>query len=315
MRLSLVLLLACVLLACDKLSDHTDKVNESAESTAEVIKPAEPERANHGIWSGAAYEPTYVEMELKQVSPHVYYVEGNAGAPTDFDGFMSNASVVVTDEGVLVFDSLGTPSLAYLLLNKIREITDKAVVKVVVSHYHADHIYGLQVFKQRGAEVIAPLGAKDYLESDSSKSRLEERRESLFPWVNESTYLVQPDVFVAKDTRFTLGGVQFIVRLLGAAHSNGDLMLYVVQDKVLLADAIVPGHGPASTQAVQVLDFTHDYLQYLQTTMQDAVDELIPFDEAYKMTDWSAYEKLPAFRVNRNNAYFMYLALEQASVN
>lgn len=349
-------LLTCVLLACNKFGDDPTVSEQSLQSTEAApprvvpsltVTPAGPERSNSGIWVGSTYEPTYVNMELKQISPHVYYVEGFAGAPTDFDGFMSNAAVIVTDEGVVVFDSLGTPSLAYLLLSKIREITNKPLVKVVVSHYHADHIYGLQVFKQRGAEIMAPVGATEYLESAESKNRLEERRESLFPWVNESTYLVKPDVLVEKDTRFTLGGLHFIVRVLGATHSNGDMMLYVVQDKVLLAgdlifegrlpfisgsqpdnwllqlknlrtiniSAIVPGHGPASTEPLKVLNFTHDYLQYVQKTMQDAVDDLTPFDDAYLAADWSHYEKLPAFQVNRNNAYYIFLALEQASVN
>ena len=43
------------------------------------------------IWAGSGYEPTDVAMELKQASPHVYYVQGQAGTPTEHDGFISNA--------------------------------------------------------------------------------------------------------------------------------------------------------------------------------------------------------------------------------
>jgi len=66
---------------------------------------------------------------------------------------------------------------------KIKKITDKPIVKVVVTHYHADHIYGLQVFKELGAEIIAPDGVYEYIDSEGATSRLEERRFSLDPWV------------------------------------------------------------------------------------------------------------------------------------
>lgn len=90
------------------------------------------------------------------MSKHVYYVMGKAGIATDNQGFISNAGFVITDEGVVIFDALGTPSLAAALLERIRKITDKPIKRVVMSHYHADHIYGLQVFKEAGATIYAP---------------------------------------------------------------------------------------------------------------------------------------------------------------
>ena len=79
----------------------------------------------------------------------VYYIEGLSGVPdTVNEGHTSNAGFVVTPAGVVVFDGLGTPALGYRLLQRIREVTDQPVKYVVVSHYHADHIYGLQAFKE-----------------------------------------------------------------------------------------------------------------------------------------------------------------------
>ena len=298
------------------------------------------------IWLNSKYEPTHVDMELKQVSPHVYYVQGPPGAPTDFDGFMSNAAVVITKNEIVVFDALGTPSLAYLLLSKIRAVSDKPIKTVIVSHYHADHIYGLQVFKELGAKIIAPIGAKDYLASDTAEGRLKERRESLFPWVNENTYVVKPDQYIEQVTTLSIGDVQLEIHPLGSTHSNGDQSVYIKPDRVLLAgdlmfegripfvagstpqhwlenlkaidpkdiSVVVPGHGPASTHPVEAVRFTQDYLEYLMEKMGAAVEELTPFDEAYKATDWSRYEKMPAFQANRMNAYFMFLGLEAQSM-
>lgn len=298
------------------------------------------------IWTDVPYESTSVAMEAIQVSPHSYYVQGPPGTPTDNDGFMSNAGFVVTDEGVVVFDSLGTPSLGYLLLSKIRQITDKPIVKVVVSHYHADHIYGLQVFKELGAEVIAPIGAKDYLSSPAAEGRLKQRRETLFPWVDEKTYLVKPDRFIDKPYQFKLGGLDFVIQPLGSTHSDGDQTLYVKQDQALFAgdlvfegripfiagskpkhwmenlaaldasklEVIVPGHGPASHEPKKALKFTLGYLHFVHDNMAIAVENLVPFDEAYAAMAWARYEKLPAAQANRMNAYSVYLGLEAASV-
>ena len=81
----------------------------------------------------SVYAPTSVEMEVKKVSDHVYYVEGVPGIATDNEGFISNAGFIVTGDGVVVFDSLGTPSLANKLVSKIREITDQPIKKVIHS--------------------------------------------------------------------------------------------------------------------------------------------------------------------------------------
>lgn len=289
------------------------------------------------------YAPVSVEMEVKKVSDHVYYVEGIPGVATDNEGFISNSGFVITEEGVVVFDSLGTPSLAHKLLGKIKEITDQPILKIIVSHYHADHIYGLQVFEEIGAEISAPKGAQSYLQSEVSKERLEERRFSLDPWVNEDTRLLLPDKTISKSETFELGEVTFTINYMGKAHSDGDLTLLVEPDKVLFSgdiifegrvpfvgsadtrnwldtltkletdglSTLIPGHGAASTEPNKTISLTRAYLAYLREQMGAAVDEFIPFDEVYSNTDWSQFSHLPAFEQgNRINAYQVYLSME-----
>jgi glyoxylase-like metal-dependent hydrolase (beta-lactamase superfamily II) len=289
------------------------------------------------------YSPSSVEMKLQQVGPHSYYVQGAAGVATDNQGFISNAGFVVTNAGVVVVDALGTPSLAVKLRKLIAQVTDQPVVRVITTHYHADHIYGLQVFKDEGAQIWAPAGALAYLASPQAKERLEERRFSLDPWVNDRTHLVTPDHIVNENTSFRLGGIEFRLDLLGAAHSDGDMSIFVQPDRVLYSGdiifegripyvgdantkqwlaaltamqtdglaALVPGHGPAASDPAGAIAATRDYVGYLRQVMGAAVDELQDFDSAYRAADWSRFEKLPAFAAaNRRNAYQVYLSME-----
>jgi glyoxylase-like metal-dependent hydrolase (beta-lactamase superfamily II) len=289
------------------------------------------------------YAPVGVDMELKQVSEHVYFVEGVPGVPTDNEGFISNAGVVVTGAGVVVFDALGTPSLAHRLLEKIREITEQPVVRVIVSHYHADHVYGLQVFADLDAEILAPAGSDLYLASENATQRLEERRFTLDPWVNDNTRLVYPDRMLKEGTQFRLGDVDFTVTVVGNAHSDGDMTLYVEPDRVLFSGdiifegrvpflgdsntrlwtevlrrmeqeklvALVPGHGGVAEEPDKAIRMTRRYIEFLRERMKQAVDEMIPFDAVYAEIDWSEFEDLPAFaEANRRNAYQVYLSLE-----
>ena len=289
------------------------------------------------------YAPIGVDMRLEQITPDIYYVQGKAGIATDNQGFVSNAGFVITGDGVVVFDALGTPALGFALLRLIRAQTDQPIRRVYTSHYHADHVYGLQVFKAAGASVHAPLGANDYLESGIAAERLDERRFSLEPWVDEDTYLVPPDEIVARSSSFTLGGKHFTINYQGKAHSDGDLVMLVEPDLVLFSGdlifegripfigngdtahwletlerlettglrALVPGHGPASFEPAATLALTREYLAFMRENLARGVEELMSFDEIYAATDWSRFAHLPAFEAgNRINAYQVYLSLE-----
>jgi glyoxylase-like metal-dependent hydrolase (beta-lactamase superfamily II) len=289
------------------------------------------------------YPESTVDMTLSRVSEHVYYVQGAAGIATDNEGFISNAAAVLTDEGWVVVDALGSPSLAEKFLGLLRDLSDRPLLKLIVTHYHADHIYGIQVFKDLGAEIIAPAGFDLYLDSPMAQERLEERRLSLSPWVNETTRLVGPDRILAADERLSVGGVDFTITYLGAAHSDGDLAVLVENDGVLISGdiifegrvpftgsadtghwlevlrnlqtvdlhALIPGHGPAAKDPNGAIALTLRYLSYVRRVMSRAVDEMTPFAEAFDAADWSEFEHLPAYEAaHRRNAYGVYLSLE-----
>ena len=299
--------------------------------------------------SGVAHAAEEIVLTPQRVSEHVWFFQGAAGVASAANkGFMSNAGFVVTNDGVVAFDALGTAALGRAMVAAIGTVTPTPIRRVVVSHYHADHIYGLQALKAAGAEIWAQRKAEIYLASDVATSRLAQRRAELYPWVDENTRLVAPDVWVDGNTDFRLGGITFRLIYSGGAHSPEDTLMFVVEDRVLFsgdllfagrvpfvgnADSrgwlaamskmiaveplvVIPGHGPPSTDVARDLATTRDYLAYLREQMGRAVKDFVPFDDAYARTDWSRFASLPAFaEANRINAYGTYLRMEQEELD
>ena len=194
------------------------------------------------------YPPLTIPLKIDQVpGKPVWYSTGNPGIPgKDNEGNTSNAGFVVTADGVVVFDALGTPSLGWALLQDIRKITDKPVRYVVLSHYHADHIYGLQAFRDHtGAVIIAQDRAREYKEENEetaderANQRLDQRRAALAPWVDDKTRVVPPDITYNDRLTLTFGGKRFEMIYAGPAHSASDMMMMVEPDGVLFAGDIV----------------------------------------------------------------------------
>jgi glyoxylase-like metal-dependent hydrolase (beta-lactamase superfamily II) len=296
-----------------------------------------------------AAQNTEIELTPRRASEHVWYFQGESGmASTANKGFMSNAGFVVTADQVVVFDALGSVPLGEAMIAAIHKITPLPITLVVVSHYHADHFYGLQAFKAVGAEVWAHENAKAYLASPLAEERLAQRRRDLFPWVDEATRLVPPDRYLEGDLKFSRGGLDFTILDVHGAHSEDDIMMQVEPDGVLFAgdlffagripyvgDAntrnwlaaldkmlaraprlVIPGHGQASGNPRPDIELTRDYLRDLRTWMGRAVADMQPFEEAYAATDWRRYADLPAFAAaNRLNASRVYTEMEAESLN
>ena len=289
-----------------------------------------------------------VELDPIKVTPRVYYVQGKPGlASAANEGFNSNAGFVVTEEGVVVVDALGTVALGEALLKAIRKVTDKPIRRVVVTHYHADHFYGLEPLKQAGADIWAHAGGREYLTSGEGARRLEQRSRDLFPWVEPGMKLVAADHWLERDEAFVLGGVRFEVHHLGPAHSPEDVIVVVPSEGVIFSGDIlfagripfvgeadsrqwlerierllamkpvlmVTGHGQVSRDPAKDLTLTREYLAYLRAAMGKAVEDFVPFEEAYAKTDWERVAKVPAFAAaNRINAYVTYLLMERESL-
>jgi glyoxylase-like metal-dependent hydrolase (beta-lactamase superfamily II) len=195
-------------------------------------------------------------LQPVRVAAGAYYVQGlpELGASAN-QNFISNAGFVITDEGVVVVDALGSPVLARRLLAEIAKLTAQPVKYVIVTHYHADHIYGLQVFKDAGATVVGHALARDYLGSDTAQQRLHISRQDIAPWVDEHTRLVPPDLWVGQTdpqaaTTLRLGGTAFVIQPVGPSHTPEDLMVHVPSLGLVFAgDLLFRGRLPFVGQA------------------------------------------------------------------
>ena len=86
--------------------------------------------------ASAITSPTTLE-----IAPRIYvYTDG-----------LFNAGYVLTDEGVLVIDSLLSPGYSRGLLESIKKITSLPIRYLFYTHYHLDHTGGSPVLQQAGA--------------------------------------------------------------------------------------------------------------------------------------------------------------------
>jgi glyoxylase-like metal-dependent hydrolase (beta-lactamase superfamily II) len=344
MRLKYLFLFVLLLtvLSCSKSSQADGSAGDVAASITEVATP---------------YSGSKLEMKLFKVKDApIYYVLGFSGVPdAQNEGHTSNAGFVVTDAGVVVFDALGTPALGYRLLQRIREVTDQPIERVIMSHYHADHIYGLQAFEEHGGNppVWAQVLALDYIggstvsQGEDAARRLTQRREALFPWVDEKTRIISPGNTFEDEMTFEVGGVSFMLKHLGPAHAPADSIMLVknygvlfsgdviYKDRVPFMDSpetdtkrwlrgleylaeldpqplfVIPGHGMPSQSVAEAITTTRDYINFVRDAMGKAAENLVPFEQIYNATDWSAYQAMPAFKAsNRGNAYRIFLEME-----
>jgi glyoxylase-like metal-dependent hydrolase (beta-lactamase superfamily II) len=150
-----------------------------------------------------------------------------------------NTGIVVGDDAVMVIDAQATPVMAQDVVRRIREVTDKPVKYVVLSHYHAVRVLGASGYKPD--HIIASRDTYDLIvergEADM-KSEIE-RFPRLFRAVESVPGLTWPTLVFDRHMTLWLGKLRVDIMQLGRGHTKGDTIVWLPDDKILFSGDLV----------------------------------------------------------------------------
>src|SRR3954447_22111596 len=194
-----------------------------------------------GLLAGprAAFAPP--QPVIRRLAPGVYAAIGDTGRGSEG---RPDAGFVVTSKGVLVIDALASPQQGQQLVDAIRRVTPAPITWLVLTHHHPDHHFGAIVFRRLGAKVIAHPDRR-VLASEAGEDAL------IADWVRVVgldamrgfEFADVPDRPVTGSDTLRLGGKTIVVTHPGAAHTAGDLMVWLPQERVLFAGDILIEDG------------------------------------------------------------------------
>jgi glyoxylase-like metal-dependent hydrolase (beta-lactamase superfamily II) len=150
-----------------------------------------------------------------------------------------NTGIVIGDDGVMVIDTQATPVMAQDVIRRIREVTDKPIKYVVMSHYHAVRVLGASAYGAQ--QIIASRGTYDLIvergEADM-KSEIE-RFPRLFQAVESIPGLTWPTIVFEEAMTLWMGKLEVRIMHLGRGHTKGDTVVWLPQHKVLFSGDLV----------------------------------------------------------------------------
>ena len=178
--------------------------------------------------SQADLEEKKITFERLSEHAYAYTAEGDP-----------NTGIVIGDNAVLVADTQATPVMAQDVIRRIREVTDKPIKYVVLTHYHAVRVLGASAYGAQ--EVIASEDTRDLIvergEADM-KSEIE-RFPRLFQSVESVPGLTWPTLTFKGEMTLWLGKLEVRLMQLGRGHTKGDTVVWVPSDKTLLSGDLV----------------------------------------------------------------------------
>jgi len=177
-------------------------------------------------------------------------VSPSLGLPTpENKGWNSNSHFIVTEKGVLLFDTGSSESIGNGIKKAIKSVTDKPVRWVVNSHSHADHWLGNAAFTDTGVEIIA---------SNQALKTMKEHGPGAVDFYSRvtkgtigTTQLVYPALLLTQKHKRNFGGVDVEFIFSKDGHSPGDILMWLPKQKIIFGGdvlssdwmPIITGHG------------------------------------------------------------------------
>ena len=175
------------------------------------------------------------DLEQKKVS----FVELGPGAYAYTAEGDPNTGVVIGDDSVMVIDTQATPAMAQDVIRRIREITDKPIRYVVLSHYHAVRVMGASAY--RADYVIASKGTRELIvergqaDFDSEVGRFPR----LFQDVGSVPGLTWPNLVFERELTLWMGSREVRLMHVGRGHTKGDTIVWLPAEKILFSGDLV----------------------------------------------------------------------------
>ena len=176
------------------------------------------------------------DLEVKKVSfdklsdhAYAYTAEGDP-----------NTGIIIGDDSVMVIDTQATPVMAQDVIRRIREVTDKPIKYVLLSHYHAVRVLGASAY---GAEhIIASEDTRDLIVERGQFDKDSEigRFPRLFQNVESvPDGLTWPTMTFNQKMTLWLGKLEVQILQLGRGHTKGDTVAWLPQEKILFSGDLV----------------------------------------------------------------------------
>ncbi|WP_298831053.1 MBL fold metallo-hydrolase [uncultured Piscinibacter sp.] len=151
-----------------------------------------------------------------------------------------NTGVIVGDDAVMVLDTQATPVMAQDVIRRIREVTDKPIRYVVLSHYHAVRVLGASGYRPEHIiasrdtyDLIVERGEQDKASEIGRFPRLFRNVESVPPG------LTWPTITFSGRMSIWLGKLEVQLIQLGRGHTKGDTVAWLPQEKILFSGDLV----------------------------------------------------------------------------
>lgn len=154
-----------------------------------------------------------------------------------------NSGVIIGDSSVMIVEAQATPRLAGKVIEKVREVTDKPVTHLVLTHYHAVRVLGASAY-----------GADQVIMSDMARAMVAERGQEdwdsefqrfprLFEGYESIPGLTWPTTTFSRSMTVYLGSRRVEISHLGRAHTAGDAVIHVPDENVMFTGDIVEYHS------------------------------------------------------------------------
>ena len=172
-----------------------------------------------GVLARAQQQPQ--PLKVTNVKDNVYWVQGGVG---------SNDGFIVGTTGVVLVDTKTTVDSEKGVIAEIAKVTPKMVNTVIITHSDGDHVNGLAAFPA-GLTIIAQENCKKEMEASAS-SRNPAPQDRL------------PTKTVANKENVTINGVKLTLLHYAPAHTSGDLMVYLPEQKIVFTGDIIATNQP-----------------------------------------------------------------------